>query len=192
MTIAPAIPAILSAVVLAAASDYVSAKRKLDSIESGRLPAGTRVTLTPAELAAYARHEVEAAAPGAVRETRLTLGSNAATGQALVDFLKLRRSQGPAPGWLLSKLLEGEREVEVSARFQSSNGTARVSIERVTISGMTIEGNVLQFLIERYVRPLYPEARIDEPFELGNRVERFVVQPGGVQVHIGVARTASR
>jgi hypothetical protein len=186
---------ILAAVALllpAASSDYVSARRKLADIESERLPSGTRVTLTPAELTAYAQHEADVSAPGAVRQTRLTLGSNAATGFAVINFLKLKQAGGNPPGWFLSKLLDGEREVEVAASFQSANGTARVKVERVTISGLTIEGNVLQFLVNNYVRPLYPEARIDEPFELDHRVDRFVVQPAGVDVHIGSKSRAVR
>jgi hypothetical protein len=42
----------------AAPNDYLSAKQKFDSIESGRLKAGSRVELSIRELDAYAEHEV--------------------------------------------------------------------------------------------------------------------------------------
>ena len=173
------------ALLAAASSDYTSAKRKLAEIENESLPPGARVTLTPAELNAYAQHEADISAPGAVRQTRLTLGANNATANALINFLKLRQAHGNPPGWFLSKLLDGEREVEVTASFQSANGTARVRVDRVAISGLSIEGNTLRFLVDHYVRPLYPEVKIDEPFELAHGVDRIVVQPAGVDVHIG-------
>jgi len=42
----------------AAPDDYLSAKQKFDSIESGRLRAGSRVELSVRELDAYAEREV--------------------------------------------------------------------------------------------------------------------------------------
>lgn len=168
-----------------APAEYASAKRKIALIESDTLRTGSRVTLTRGELNAYAATEASKAAPGAVRNTKLVLGSGLATGSALVNFLKLRQTQGESPGWLMSKLLDGERQVEVSARIGSGGGRARVTVERVDIAGVTIEGRVLDFLVEHYLRPTYPEAKIDEPFELGHRIDRLEIRPTGVDVVIG-------
>jgi hypothetical protein len=167
---------------LAAYSDYVSCKRKMDSIESDRLRTGTRVEFAPVELSAFAEKE----APAGVRNARLQLvAPEVVTGSALVDFGKVRRAQGDPPGWLMSKLLDGERPVSVTARIRSSGGRATVDVERVAVSGITIDGRTLEFLIQNVLLPLYPSAVVARPFELGHRIERLDVGTASVGVVIG-------
>jgi hypothetical protein len=169
-------------VAFSTASDYVSAKRKVDLIDSGSSRPGTRVELTPRELNAYIEHEV----PPGVRNARVEVVSPGVTmGTALVDFGKVRRAQGYAPGWLMSKLLDGERPVSVTARITSAHGEARVDVQRVEVSGIEIDGGTLDFLIHNFLLAMYPDAAIGRPFELGHRIDRIDVQPAAVGVVIG-------
>jgi hypothetical protein len=173
---------VLSAAAIAVAvDDYASVKQKLAQIEGGKLKAGSRVTLTPRELDAYAAKE----APNGVRNPRLELQSGIAKGNALVDFGKVRRAQGYQPGWLMSKLLDGERPVSVTARIRSGSGKATVDVQSVEISGVTVDGQMLDFLIRNFLLAMYPTAVVGQPFELGHRIDRLDIQPGAVGVVIG-------
>jgi hypothetical protein len=182
------VPAMLltaAALFSGASPEYLSVVRKFSLIEQDRLKPGSRVTLTPQELNAYAQEEIAEAAPGAVRNTRLTLGSGTATASALIDFGKLRRAEGKSPGWIMSHLLDGERPVTIIARIRSADRTATVDVQSVEISGVTIEGPMLDFLIRNYLMAAYPEAKVGQPFDLGHRIERLDVQPSAVGVIIG-------
>lgn len=166
----------------AAYTDYASCAHKFDLIASDRLRPGARVDLTARELNAWVAAEV----PPGVRDPRLAISApGTATGTAMVDFGKLRRAQGHPPGWLMSKLLDGERPVSVTARIQSDAGHATVNVQRVEVSGMAIEGGTLDFLIQNFVLPLYPNAAIGRPFELGHNIRKLDVQPRAVSVYIG-------
>jgi len=165
--------------------DYQAVVRKFALIEHDRLRPGSRVVLTPAELNAYARQEIAGVAPDGVRNPRLELGPGTATASALIDFGKLRRAEGKPPGRILAYLLDGERPVTITARIRSSGGTATVDVQEVQISGVTIEGRMLDFLIRNYVIEAYPSAKVGEPFALGHRIERLDVQPSAVGVFIG-------
>ena len=166
----------------AAPNDYLSAKQKFDSIESGRLKAGSRVELSVRELDAYAEQEV----PEGVRNPRLQLPApGVATGTAMVDFGKLRRALGYQTGWLMSKLLDGDRPVSVTAQIRSAGGRATVDLQRVEISGLAVDGRTLDFLIQNILLPLYPDAVVGRPFELGHHIERLDVGPAAVAVLIG-------
>ena len=169
----------------APSNDYLSVQRKFQLIETGRLKPGSRVVLTPHELNAYAAHEVPLIT-GGVRQPRLNLvRPEVARATALIDFAELRRSQGDPPGLLMSHLLDGERPVAVTARIRSSAGHATVDVLSVEISGLTLDGRTLDFLVQHFLLPLYPDAAIGRPFELGDRIEKIDVQPAGVRVLIG-------
>ena len=165
----------------APSSDYLSVKRKLDLIESEKLRPGSRVTLTSRELNAYVVNEVAEFGQG-VRDPRLELGDGMATGMALIDFLKLRQAAGKPSGWVMTKLLAGERPVRVTAKIKSGSGRAVVDVERVEISGVTIDGKMLDYLIQHYLIPQYPEAKVGQPFELAHRIDHLEVKPDAVGV----------
>ena len=174
--------ALLTVASATALDDYLSAKRKLDQIENGQLRGGTRIELSPMELNAYIARE----APAGVRNARIQLvGPGVASGTALIDFNKLERGQGAEPGWLMTKLLEGERPIKVIARIQSASGLASVDIEKVEISGVQIDGRTLDFLMQNIVRPMYPDVQLGQPFELGYHINRLDVRPASVGVVIG-------
>ncbi len=175
-----AVPVI--ALLAAATTHYDSAKAKIDSITNDSLKPGSRVILSVPELQAYAEREV----PDGVRDPRVSIiAPQTAKGSAIVDFLKLRQSLGYKTGWLMSRLLEGERPVTAVARITSANGRATVDVQSVTISGMEIDGNTLDFLIHNILLRMYPDAVIERPFELGHRIERLDVQPKAVSILIG-------
>jgi hypothetical protein len=165
--------------------EYASAKRKFDLIESDKLKPGTRITLSQKELNAYVEEELPHTVAQGVRSPRLELGAGSASGFALVDFIKIGRAQGKPPGWLMTKLLEGEHPVSVTTRITSSGGRATVEVDRVEVGGMAIEGRMLDFLIRNYLIPIYPNAKVGEPFEIGHHIESIDVRPGVATVLIG-------
>ena len=176
------VPVLFATLVASAYDAYTTARQKFDQIETGTLRPGSRVTLTPQELDAWVAHE----APAGVRNPHLELPSpGIATGTALIDFGKLRRAQGHPPGWLMSKLLDGERPVSVTARIRSAGGQATVDVDRVAISGLQIDGQMLDFLIQNFLLAIYPDAAVGRPFELGHRIEKVDVARGSVGVVIG-------
>ena len=171
----------MAAALAVGADVYASASQKFRQIESDKLRAGTRLTLTPREIEAWVSRE----APSGVRNPRLELQSGVAKGNALIDFGKVRRAQGYQPGWLMSKLLDGERPVAVTARIRSGGGKATVDVQSVEVSGLTIDGKTLDFLIQNFLLAMYPDAVVGRPFELGHRIDRLEIQPGSVGVVIG-------
>jgi hypothetical protein len=174
---------LLLTTVLGSAFDfYSSARQKVDLIESGRLLPGARVDLSLPELNAF----VEKEAPVGVRNPHLVLTEpETVSGTALVDFGKLRRAQGYQPGWLMSKLLDGERPVSATARIRSGGGKVTVEVERAAISGVEIDGGTLDFVIQNFIVPFYPEAMVGRPVAMGFRIDRLQLVPAGVAVLIG-------
>ncbi|HET8550609.1 MAG TPA: hypothetical protein VFL57_21510 [Bryobacteraceae bacterium] len=167
----------------ASRSDYVSVRRKFDSIEQYRYKPGTRVPIGVNELNAYVETELPKYAPPGVRAPHVELhGNNQATGYAKINFLTVRRAQGKPPNWFLRQLLDGERDVAVTTELQSGNGTATVFLRRVEIDGIPIQGAALDWVIRNYVLPNYPDAKIGRPIQLKYGMERFDILRNRVDV----------
>jgi hypothetical protein len=177
---------LLTATLLPAAVDPVAARvsRKIELIESGKAKPGAVYGFTSAELNAWARAKAPTVVPQGLRQPKLELGNNRATGYALVDFLKIRQGAGVETNWLVAKLIQGEKQVKVTARIQSAKGHATVYLERVEIGGLAVSGSTLDFLIHTFFMPLYPNAKIDEPFELADRIDHIEVTPAEARVYI--------
>lgn len=175
-----------AACVAGTANDPVAAFRKVESIERGRTAPGSQIRFTPAELNSWLQAEAKIRVPKGVRDVRLALGSSRATAWAMVDFVALRQAAtGAPPGWIMQNLFAGERPVTVTARVVSRNGKARVDVERVEVSGVPAEGPALDFLIEHYVKPTFPAAKVAQWFELGYRLDRVAVTSAGVTAVVG-------
>jgi hypothetical protein len=54
----------------------------------------------------------------------------------------------------------------------------------VEISGLAVTGSTLDFLVSNFFQPLFPNAKINEAFELSDRVDRIEVSPTQARVLI--------
>ena len=59
-----------------------------------------------------------------------------------------------------------------------------MDVQRVQVSGLTLDGGTLDFVIQNFLLGMYPDAVVGRPFELGHRIERLDVTPGAVGVVI--------
>jgi hypothetical protein len=160
------------------------ANRKIELIQNGKARPGSVLVFTAAELNAFARVQAHEVVPEGLRQPKLQLGDGIATGEALVDFLKLRHSAGVETNWLIAKLIQGEKRVSASVEIQSKQGRATVHLTRAEIGGLVVSGATLDFLINAFLLPLYPNAKIDEPFELAHGVDRIEVTPAAARVYM--------
>jgi len=173
-----------SAFVQGADPAAFSVSRKLDLIESGGAKPGSVFRFTSAELNAWVRVTAPTVVPDGLRQPRLVLGNGEANASALIDFLKVRHASGVETNWLVAKLIQGEKLVTARATIESAHGQATVHLVRVEIGGLAVTGAPLDFLVQNFFLPFYPDAKIDEPFNLAGNVDRIVVTPAAAFVYI--------
>jgi len=179
------ISALIAAFALAASDPQADAvTRKIDLIENAAARPGSVFVFTSSELNAWVRSKAPSVVAQGFRNPRLELGNDAATGYALVDFLKIRSASGLDTNWLLAKLIEGEKPVSATAEIRSANGQLTVHLKRVEIGGIAVTGSALDFLIKNFFLPLYPNAQIDQPVALADGVDHIQVSPDAARVYI--------
>jgi hypothetical protein len=174
-----------SAAALSAADPQaMNVSRKLDLIESGKAKPGAVFRFTTVELNAWVRVKAAGIVHDGFREPQLQLGNGTASASARIDFVKVRHASGVETNWLIAKLIQGEKLVTARAAIQSANGRATVHILRVEIGGLAVTGAPLDFLVQNFLLPFYPDAKIDQPFDLAGSVDRIVVTPAEARVYI--------
>lgn len=170
----------LSAVFLLTAAgitEHDRVQHRFDAIEEHKVPPGAKLTFTQRELNAWVAVEAPKAVPDGLREPHVELGEGTVTGSALIDFVKVEQSRGKTMNWLMAKLLAGEKPVRVTVDWKSEGGQATAVLKSVEISGTVITGSVLDFLVNNFFQPLFPDARIDQPFPLADGIDRIDIRP---------------
>ncbi len=160
-----------------------SAQKKLDSISDQKLKRGAVVTLSPGEINAWIHEKALKAFPEGIRNEHIDLGPGTADGNALVDLTKISKGKNSVNP-LIARMIEGERPLRIAIRVESANGRCTVFLTHVELSGVAIDGSILDFLIKHFVQPRYPDIKINEPFDLDFNIERVELQPTGVRVLI--------
>lgn len=169
-------------VLMAADPAYESASRKLDRIADHKMKPGEPVVFTAGEINAWAHVKVPEAVPQGIREPRVELGMDTAEGSALVDLLKMQQARGKEMNRLIAMMIEGERPLKIYVHVASGGGQCRVDLIRVELGSAVATGPVLDFLIKGFFLPLYPDAKINQPFDLDFDIDRIDIRPSGVRV----------
>lgn len=154
---------------------------KLDLLSSGRALPGSVITFSPDEIDAWVRLRVPALYPG-LRGPKLVLETGSMTGSAMIDFAKVLEAHGKPLGMAGALMAGGEHPVQVAVRVESSAGRAVVTPTRVEVSGVAATGSVLDFMVKTFLLPLFPDAKIGQPFEVGLGIDRLDVRADGVRV----------
>ena len=139
------------------------------------------VTLSPREINAWIHEKAVKAFPEGIRNEHIDLGPGTADGNALVDLLKISKRQYQCPDRPADRR---RAAAKVAIRVESANGRATVFLTRVELSGVAVDGSILDFLIKHFVQPRYPDIKINEPFDLDFNIDHIEIQPTGVRVLI--------
>jgi len=155
-----------------------SGERKFRHIErNGQLsrPDQTPTVLTDREVNAYlATGKVEF--PVGVKSVRFMGKPGVIQAVTRVNFDEITASQGSLNPLLA--LFKGTHDVSVTARGEASGGMATVHVESVEMNGVRIPRAALEFFLDRYVTPNYPEVMLDTRFELPHKIDLAIVGDG--------------
>ncbi|MGZ4836726.1 MAG: hypothetical protein ACXVZZ_13875 [Terriglobales bacterium] len=131
-------------------------------------PDQTPTVLSEREINAYiASGRVQL--PVGVRTVAFTGQNGVLNTTARVDFDAIT-AQSRSSNPLLS-FFSGVHEVHAVAHASGSGGQGQVHIDSIDLDGTTIPRMALEFFIDHYLRPKYPEVGLDSTFALPARID---------------------
>ena len=97
-------------------------------------------------------------------DTQITLSQNA-TGNAMVDAL-----------------VGGTHSLFLKGKLAGEQGRGKFDLQEVRVDGIPVPNILIQTLIKKYVKPKYPDADLNEPFDLPWGIEELKLEPGKATV----------
>lgn len=113
------------------------------------------------------------ALPAGVDQVKFRGDQSVITTTARVDFDKLtagRTSYNP-----LLSFFTGVHDIEVVARASAARGQGSVHVQTLSIDGTEVPRMAMQFFVDRYLKPKYPDVGLDTSFRMPSRVDAAVV-----------------
>jgi hypothetical protein len=156
-------------------ADLDNAQRKIAFITQNAIkaqPDPRPTELTEREVNAYL-NSGNVQLPKGVTKPQLTGSNNEVTANAHVDFDTV--TEGRSSGNPLMHLFSGVHDVVVNAHAVGIRGAGRVHIDSVSIDGIGVPKAALEYFVEKYITPKYPELGIDSTFDLPARVDSAVI-----------------
>lgn len=135
--------------------------------------------LTESEVNAYF-NEGGVKLPKGVSHVRLTSQPGVLDAHAQVDFEAIM--QGKGANNPLYNLFSGNHDVHAVAEAGGANGTGSIRVQSVELDGVQLPQWALQFFVQHYVTPKYPNVGITSPFKLPLRIDTAAVETGRVRV----------
>ena len=148
-----------------------SMQRKLDHVnENAQLnpPDQSPTVFTEEEVNAYfASGDVKL--PVGVKKIAVQGQSGVISADINVDFDEIRagqRSSNP-----LLAIFSGRHDVRLVADAAGSGGQGKVHVRNVSIDGVDVPPIALQYFVQKYITPKYPNVGIDSVFQLPARID---------------------
>lgn len=111
--------------------------------------------------------------PQGVKKLRLEGRSGVVTAYVNVDFDEIRAGQRSANPML--SVFNGQHDVRVEASASGTGGQGKVSVHEVTIDGFSVPRMALEYFVNKYISPKYPNIGIDSEFQLPDRIDLATV-----------------
>ena len=162
--------------------DYLSIQKKLAWLKMNATkthPDPRPTDLTEPEVNAYF-NEGGVKLPKGVSHLRLSSHDAVIDGHANVDFEQIMQGRGSNNPFY--SLFSGSHDVHAVAQATGANGTGTIHVQSVELDGVQLPQFALQFFVQHYITPKYPNVGITSTFKLPLRIVSAVVETGKVRL----------
>lgn len=111
--------------------------------------------------------------PQGVKKVNLQGNSGVIISLITVDFDEIRSGQKSSNPLLA--IFSGTHQVRADGDAAGSGGQGKVHVRTVSIDGVDVPRVALEFFVEKYLKPKYPNVGLDSQFTLPERIDTATV-----------------
>ena len=79
-------------------------------------------------------------------------------------------------------MFSGKHDVEVVAQASGAGGTGSIQVQSIQLDGSEVPRWALEFFVQHYITPKYPNVGMTTTFKLPLRIESAAVETGRVRL----------
>jgi hypothetical protein len=161
-----------------------SLDRKIIAIQSAHLDPGrhpeseTTVVAPEVELESFVLYEMEDEIPPRVESIDVTIDPGEISADAELFFDEDVETGNP----VLDALIGGRHRLFVGGALEGERGHGRFELRSVWVDGLPVPLFLVDALVERYVKPDYPQVDLREPFQIPWGIEAISLVAGEARI----------
>jgi hypothetical protein len=149
----------------------IDAIRKAEKATEPR--ASVTVEVTEAELESYVLHSLREQIPAKVDSMDVQLAPGSVAADTRMTF-----GNSPTRNPLIDVLISGTHRLFVKGKLAASGGKGKFTLEEARVDGIPVPIILIETLVDRYVKPKYPDVKLDQPFAMPWGIEDLTISNG--------------
>lgn len=135
----------------------IDAVRKAETATESRQP--VTVEVSEEELASYVLFSLKEEIPAKVDSIDVQLTPGTVSAETRMTF-----GNDPTKNPMIDVLISGTHRLFVKGKLSAAGGKGKFVLEEARVDGIPVPIVLIETLIDRYVKPKYPDVKLDEPF----------------------------
>ena len=111
--------------------------------------------------------------PQGVKKVSFKGQSGVITTFAVIDFDEIKQGQHTSNPLL--SMFNGTHNVDIEADAIGTAGKGKVHVRTVTLDGIEVPKMALEYFVNKYIKPRYPNLGIDSEFQLPDKIDAATV-----------------
>lgn len=111
--------------------------------------------------------------PQGVKKVSFKGQSGVVTTLAVIDFDEIKQGQHTSNPLL--SMFNGTHNVDIEADAVGVGGKGKVHVRTVTLDGIEVPKMALEYFVNKYIKPKYPNLGIDSEFQLPNKIDAATI-----------------
>jgi len=153
----------------------IDAIRKVEKQTAPRSP--ETIEVTEVELESYVLYSLREEIPATVDSIDVQLTPGAVAADTKMTF-----GSNPTRNPLIDALISGTHQLFVKGKLSASGGKGKFTLESARVDGIPVPVVLIETLVDKYVKPKYPQVELDKPFAMPWGIEELTVSQGKATV----------
>lgn len=159
-----------------------SLQDKIDAIRNSEnspkhKPGSSHVQVSEAELESYLIYSLQDEIPAKVDTANVELGPETVGLETQLTF-----NQNATGNPVVDTIVGGTHNLLFRGKLVAEHARGKFDLEEVRVDGIPVPNLFIQTLFKKYVKPKYPEADLNEPFDMPWGIEQLKIEQGKATV----------
>ncbi len=159
-----------------------SLQQKIDAVKSAEQNphhkrGSSRIELSEGELESYLLYSLKEDIPAQIDTAGVQLGQDSISLDTQITFVS-NATGNP----MVDALVGGTHNLFLKGRLVGSQGRGKFDLQEIRVDGIPVPNILIQALFKKYVKPKYPDADLNEPFDLPYNIDGLKLEPGKATV----------